>query len=577
MIRSTGALLVRACREDSRLVQSHLFRMFFAAAVFGTFLIAIFLDPPVGAPGLSVFRWICWINAVCITFGAISYFSTVITEEKDDFTLGLLQMTGMGPLALLLGKSTSRLIVAILALCVQLPFVLLAITLGGILWHQIAFAYLALLAYLICTANLGLLVSVRCRASSGAARLMVVIFGVFYAGVPLLQWKLTDLRNLGVLNGAGWLDFALDGLLDRCAAQNVFMQINECVATGFVAPALGSEEIWINVIAGFVFFLLAWGTFERSTTRQQAAQSFFPSRWRFVKRTRRTSRRAWKNALVWKDFRFVAGGMKLTLAKFMLYGLLLVALDWYFPRDFVNAAWPVMILATSLEALIYASRVFSHEAREKTLPLLRMLPASWFSTCWSKVGGCLLGLVPAVCYLSWAMWLYETVHWTDPYRSGTFFGTPRSWLTPLMILILLHLTTYLSLLIKYGAIPVALLAVYCLEVKLQALYFGNVYDPTPLWVQVLLVSVVGVFVLHALAYGEFRKFASLPFAIHAVVFVGAAAAFYFGYGWTIAAFKSQWEHWPSEQKVFLVDMVLVQTTIALQLFIARRLRTIAAA
>lgn len=575
MIRSTGALLLRACREDARLVQSHLFRMFFAVAVIGAFIIAIFVDRPLGAPGLLVFRWICWINAVSITFGAISFFSTVITEEKEELTLGLLQMTGMSPLALLLGKSTSRLIVAVLALCVQFPFVLLAITLGGILWHQIASAYLALLAYLICVANLGLFASVRCRDSGGAAGLMCLIFGAFYGGVPLAQWKLVDLVKTGVLSPSGWIVTSSKELLDRCHELNIFTQINTCVATGFVASTLGEYEIWTNVVAGLVCFLLAWAMFECCTAPEQLSRSPSPSHFGFVKRSRATPRRAWRNAFAWKDFCFVAGGMRLTLSKFVLYGLLGAGLVWYFPAEFDLLAMPMMIVATALEAVIFASRVFSHEAREKTLPLLKVLPVSWFSTCWSKIGGCLIGIVPAICYLGGTVWLWERAHGNDPIGSAESLCDPRYWLLPLTILLLIHLTAYLSLVIKHGAIVVALLAVWCSFAVLEMLYFHGRFPPlTP--IPVLFVSIVVAFSLHALAVGESRKFAAQRYEIHVGIFVAAATAFYFGYQIAVAVYSARSSRWPSDEKVFLADVTLVPIMIALQFLIARRLRKIAA-
>ncbi|MEZ6049102.1 MAG: hypothetical protein R3C11_26710 [Planctomycetaceae bacterium] len=52
-------------------------------------------------------------------------------------------MTGMSPMVLLLGKSTSRLIYALLILSVQIPFVLLSITLGEVMLNQIIAVYVA--------------------------------------------------------------------------------------------------------------------------------------------------------------------------------------------------------------------------------------------------------------------------------------------------------------------------------------------------------------------------------------------------------------------------------------------------
>src|SRR5579871_3382339 len=112
MLGATLALLVRSLRVDCRQLRGHLFRFFLIGAFYAMLLMAQITMLTFGAPGLGFFRWICIIDAICITLAAIGHFSTVITEEKDEFTLGLLKMTGMGPLAILLGKSTSRLVTA---------------------------------------------------------------------------------------------------------------------------------------------------------------------------------------------------------------------------------------------------------------------------------------------------------------------------------------------------------------------------------------------------------------------------------------------------------------------------------
>ena len=54
-----------------------------------------------------------------------------MAEEKEEQTLGLLRMTGLSPLSILLGKSTSRLCGALLLLAAQFPFTIFAVTLGG--------------------------------------------------------------------------------------------------------------------------------------------------------------------------------------------------------------------------------------------------------------------------------------------------------------------------------------------------------------------------------------------------------------------------------------------------------------
>ena len=72
------------------------------------------------------------MNFLIICFAAISYFSAAITEEKEEGTLGMLQLTKLSPFSILLGKSTSKMIGGLLVLLVQVPFAMFAITLGGV-------------------------------------------------------------------------------------------------------------------------------------------------------------------------------------------------------------------------------------------------------------------------------------------------------------------------------------------------------------------------------------------------------------------------------------------------------------
>ena len=110
------------------------------------------------------------------------FFATAITEEKEEGTLGLLKMAGISRAGILLGKSTSRLVSAMLLLFAQFPFTLLAITLGGVTFQQILAAYSALLAYMILVANLAMFFSVSSKRSSTASLLSAIGVAVFVVG-----------------------------------------------------------------------------------------------------------------------------------------------------------------------------------------------------------------------------------------------------------------------------------------------------------------------------------------------------------------------------------------------------------
>ena len=141
-------------RVDTRLARTHLIRLGFALLIL-LFVVQVQLDiANYNAPGRDVFRSMCWVNFFLLNLAGVSFFSTVITEEKEELTLGLLRMAGISPVGILLGKVTPRLLGVILLLSVQLPFTILAITLGGVSINQIFAAYVALLAFAVLMAGL---------------------------------------------------------------------------------------------------------------------------------------------------------------------------------------------------------------------------------------------------------------------------------------------------------------------------------------------------------------------------------------------------------------------------------------
>lgn len=99
--------------------------------------------------GLNFFSAIVGINFFFLTAAGCGYFVSAVTEEKEEDTLSLLFLTGMSPFSILLGKGVSMLILASFMILSQIPFALIAITLGGINLAQIICTYIILFSYLV--------------------------------------------------------------------------------------------------------------------------------------------------------------------------------------------------------------------------------------------------------------------------------------------------------------------------------------------------------------------------------------------------------------------------------------------
>ncbi len=205
MINKTLALSVRALRVDARSKMSHLLRFGLAIIVMMS-LISIQESNTNSAPGLSLFSWIVYTNAVLISIMVPLYFANAITEEKEERTLALLLIADVNPATIVLGKALPRLFTLLFVLIVQFPFTMLAITLGGVSFTQIAAAYLALMAYALFVACLALFCSVMMRLSAnavGAAGLLLLGYHILPGIIYGVSGVLKDKRIFPSLGDAG--------------------------------------------------------------------------------------------------------------------------------------------------------------------------------------------------------------------------------------------------------------------------------------------------------------------------------------------------------------------------------------
>lgn len=456
-------LFNRSMRVDLRGWKGHTFRIAFAAFIYVSLLMASATSFRFGAPGLRFFSSICYLNLFFIFLAGCSFFATAITEEKEEDTLGLLKMAGMNGGSILLGKSTSRLAASILLLVIQVPFLLLAITLGGVLYWQIWAAALSLLGFLIFTANAGLFFSVICRRSGTAVGwTAIIVIGRFV--FPSI-WSVAAAR---IPWPAPWVTYVNDATL-WFGQTNPFRRLGEIMSTGFSKPLICPQVVFDGV-ASIVLFGAAWLLFDRFT---QSGHSSTPARGLLVRRRGRlgyfSAGRAWSNAFFWKEFYFLAGGKAVMTIKFVVYGLIAIgfaAFNFWDPMgifygntglidlDFVGGALALsMLLTMTLELAVASSRLLHDEWQWKTLEMLLLLPVSVGKIGWSKIAGAMMGLIPSLSYMTLAIFLSEDV------REVAFeiIFKPVGWAVILAVITFLHVVVLTSLFVKWGALPLAVL------------------------------------------------------------------------------------------------------------------------
>lgn len=475
------ALMSRALRVDSRLLRMHLFRAIFATIIFFSMAIAHLTSMMRGAPGLHFFSSITWLNFVFITMAGLSYFATAITEEKDESMLGLLRMAGIGPLSLMLGKSTTRLATALLVLSVQFPFTFLAITLGGVTIDQVIAVYVSLVAYLFFLANLGLFCSIYARGSARAAALMTLLVILFLAVVPITHSMLNDMVAQGTLLAKEDALKQLVSVVDWLWHASIIYQLNEILETSFNESPF-SVQVISHLVGAVALFALSWLTFDYLTDERSTALTWRdrlqPASWRTG---RRKPMHVWKNPFLWKDFYFAAGGHKALIAKFFGFILIAGVYLWIIlsstaftqgaREDYSNFLMGMAVAVSAVELSIYSANLFREEVRSHTLSTLMLLPVSTIRIVVSKVLCMVPALIPAVLvFLIGCAFDHDGML----VKLWKVFTDPAVWMSLAGFVLFLHVTAWFSLIVKWGALPLALFAMYfahaCLFFPLVALF-----------------------------------------------------------------------------------------------------------
>ena len=452
-LRAVLALFGRSVRDDTRSKALLWARIGIAAAVLFAILRAR-LSFSGGAPGLRFFSTVVWMNFIFICVAGISYFASSITEEKEEGTLGLLRMTELSPVAILLGKSTSRFVGGLLLLLVQLPFVMLAITLGGVRLDQVIGCYALLAAFLFFACNVGLLASVVCARAGTASLLTAAIVAAY------LAWPLA-LENLP----PGWkahvqeliLTFTTPALLDDI--------LHNFSAQTFLMP--GALAL---LAGGLVTFLVGWALFERFAGKEPSWEKWSnrdprARGWQSALQAR--PGRAWDNAICWRDYFYFHGGTRLTWLKSLTYfiGALWLGVSMlngsnsltdYHLNAYFGALFTCSLIVVIFDSLFATSRIFRLERKDRTLSSLMILPAHSDALIKAKFRAVFLSLFPGLFFLGLSALLLIVPFFREtPGGFGIWFVQGAAYLLA-QVFFNHWLVAWFSLRVKWGGLALAL-------------------------------------------------------------------------------------------------------------------------
>jgi len=473
MLSGAFALLERSLRVDTRGRSTHLIRLGLMLGIYFALCNALITAVLVGAPGLNFFQSIAFLDVVFLTLLGIGFFSTVITEEKEEDVLGLMLMAGISPMGILTGKSVGGLFQAMLLIAVQFPFILLAVTMGGVTRLQVLAFTIALLAYVIFLAGFGLLCSTLAPNNKASARW--TFLGIFlYFTFPIIAQSLSQDHALNVLNGndTSRLPDFIWTLVDVIGGVCIYLQMDQILTTGF-QDSLLSIQVISNIVMGALAAVLAWLCFGVAANHpsSEAATRGLVARQRAFFRF--SAGRVWSNPFCWKDYYFVSGGTGMTLLRIVFFGALglipaLVVLLTGLPDqgEWLWLSIIAMIFSASVSCASVLARSMHDEIRGQTLSSLMMLPRSAAEIVYSKYAGALLGWLPGTVIGPC------TLFTSDSFRKGLdeIFNSPLTsngpyewsvFMMGILIFILFlalipHFAALAALYVRWGAVPLAI-------------------------------------------------------------------------------------------------------------------------
>jgi len=263
---------------------------------------------------------------------------------------------------------------------------------------------------------------------------------------------------------------------------------------------------------GVLLFLVAWRFFDPCTRAEIEAA---PARlWFFRQRKSRHSRLPAKAigmaAVSWKDFTFISGGWVGLAIKFGVVAFVM-ALANVLALEFGNhnaltakfegglLIW-ISIIATAIWLAVDAARIFSEEIRWKTWSSLATLPVSVSTLAYRKVFGTLTGTLPLLAGVLVGVVLNPTD--TADFISGIFDHEEMFMglvVVLLQYVLFLHLTTFFSLIIKRGALPLAFAVQYLggsFLLGFMAIIFAGARGPGVFFIFISIICFISTLVLH---------------------------------------------------------------------------------
>lgn len=353
--------------------------------------------------GLVIFEGIFNANLFFTVFAGFFLFTTIIREEKDEETLGMILMTGISPFAYLFGKLGSRLLMFTLMIAVQIPIIYFCITLGGISMKTILLSYLFILIITFHLANIFLISSLVC---SGLFNGFLISGGLILILGFLFNFALDAFGVIynGTLPFEGTVivyDYLIDGKLPATYQTITFTYFAYLIVTGLICFLL--SVVFFNSLAADQENVTLPKKLRGKNSSEQKAESFSGHGLSKTLRILR-SKRFGNNPLTYKDFRFTAFGPIVYFVQFILIVFILynaIPRNYEYASQYIlhrysrNTLVPMYFIGSGL-LIIISNIVFFSEIKGQTLHSLILLPQTCNKLYWQKIRACIKVCFPCI-------------------------------------------------------------------------------------------------------------------------------------------------------------------------------------
>ncbi|MBS0204425.1 MAG: hypothetical protein JSS49_16090 [Planctomycetes bacterium] len=431
------SLLLRSLRTDSRSLLLHLAWLGLSVGIYVSLCMVIWGQRAIGAPGLGFLRNVAYLDAAILYLLGTPFFAGSIAEERDEGTLGLMRMAGLGSLGILLGKSIGRLVQVLVLMAIQLPFWWLSVTLGGVTSNQLWLLAISLFAFVVALAGIATACSVVCSSTQAATVMTSVVLAIHLL--------------------AGFVEDGI-GSSQILISTSIWQRISDILATGS-NESTWSVQVVSNLVAGFSCYVLSWllfGTLRDEIVAGKSPLAIYRA-WKIARPMAHRESRVWGLSCTWKDFQFVLGGWPVLLLRMAFYVGLFLAAGLFNFQSLLGGpgGWGqthasfqfALIFAIPFDAGLLFAAALQSEIRGQTLSLLVMLPRQFGNSLGEKFLGILPGVVPGISafVLSCLAEPRAFFHSTDQ------FVVLTSWMISIPFV-----AAVLSTFLRWGAAPLAL-------------------------------------------------------------------------------------------------------------------------